>query len=259
MNIYSPTIVGPASSNSSYTGTAFIVTAGTASQFLKANGTVDSNAYSLTSHNHAGVYEPVIASGTTAQYWRGDKTWQTLPSTSYLAGTGLTLASTTFNHTNAVTAGNTGDTGATRTLAWSGAFTIAYLTYDAQGHITGTANRVITIPANPNVDTNTYPTTFAWTAGGASGPTGSLTGTSPTIAFAAIPSASASASGIVTTGTQSFAGAKTFTGNVLAANSITNELDTFSGTSKISQVISCTLAEYNAIGTKNVNTLYVII
>ncbi len=26
----------------------------------------------------AGVYEPVITAGTTAQYWRGDKTWQTL-------------------------------------------------------------------------------------------------------------------------------------------------------------------------------------
>jgi hypothetical protein len=34
--------------------------------------------YSLLAHTHAGVYEPVIAAGTTAQYWRGDKSWQTL-------------------------------------------------------------------------------------------------------------------------------------------------------------------------------------
>lgn len=27
----------------------------------------------------AGSYEPAIAAGTTGQYWRGDKTWQTLP------------------------------------------------------------------------------------------------------------------------------------------------------------------------------------
>jgi microcystin-dependent protein len=29
-------------------------------------------------HAHTGVYEPVITAGTTAQYWRGDKSWQTL-------------------------------------------------------------------------------------------------------------------------------------------------------------------------------------
>lgn len=34
--------------------------------------------YSLSGHNHSGTYEPVIAAGTTSQYWRGDKTLQTL-------------------------------------------------------------------------------------------------------------------------------------------------------------------------------------
>lgn len=54
------------------------------------DGKQASGSYSLTSHNHdgvyataghnhAGTYEPTIAAGTTAQYWRGDKTWQTLP------------------------------------------------------------------------------------------------------------------------------------------------------------------------------------
>lgn len=54
------------------------------------DGKQASGSYSLTSHNHDGVYataghdhtgtyEPAIAAGTTAQYWRGDKTWQTLP------------------------------------------------------------------------------------------------------------------------------------------------------------------------------------
>lgn len=38
--------------------------------------------YAPLPHNHSGVYEPVIASGTTDQYWRGDKSWQTLPTTS---------------------------------------------------------------------------------------------------------------------------------------------------------------------------------
>lgn len=34
--------------------------------------------YSLSSHNHSGTYEPLISAGTTAQYRRGDKTWQPL-------------------------------------------------------------------------------------------------------------------------------------------------------------------------------------
>jgi hypothetical protein len=34
--------------------------------------------YSLLGHNHSGTYEPVISAGTTGQYWRGDKSWQTL-------------------------------------------------------------------------------------------------------------------------------------------------------------------------------------
>ena len=63
--------------------------------------------------------------------------------------------------------------------------------------------------------TDYYPTAFSWTGGTTAGPTGSLTGTgmSP-VSFGAIPSASASASGIVTTAAQSFAGVKTFTGKV---------------------------------------------
>ncbi|MDD2267466.1 hypothetical protein [Sulfuricurvum sp.] len=37
--------------------------------------------YPPSVHNHDGVYEPVITVGTTLQYWSGDKTWQTLPTT----------------------------------------------------------------------------------------------------------------------------------------------------------------------------------
>lgn len=61
---------------------------GTIGQFLKTDGTdVAWSAHGLTytdvgaaasGHAHAGVYEPVISAGTTAQFWRGDKSWQTL-------------------------------------------------------------------------------------------------------------------------------------------------------------------------------------
>ena len=66
-----------------------------------------------------------------------------------------------------------------------------------------------------SVDTNYYPTAFSWTAGGAAGPTGELTMSGASnISFGAIPSASATASGVVTTGTQIFAGSKTFNNTI---------------------------------------------
>lgn len=64
----------------------------------------------------------------------------------------------------------------------------------------------------PWTDTNTnyYPTTFTWTNGTTAGPTGSLTGSGmSTVSFGAIPSASATQSGVVTTGNQTFGGTKT--------------------------------------------------
>lgn len=77
----------------------------------------------------------------------------------------------------------------------------------------------------PWTDTNTnyYPTTFTWTNGTTAGPTGSLTGSGmSTVSFGAIPSASATQSGVVTTGDQTFGGIKTIdTINVTSINEAT--------------------------------------
>ena len=77
----------------------------------------------------------------------------------------------------------------------------------------------------PWTDTNTnyYPTTFAWTNGTTAGPTGSLTGSKMSaVSFGAIPSASATQSGVVTTGDQTFGGIKTIdTINVTNINEVT--------------------------------------
>lgn len=62
-------------------------------------------------------------------------------------------------------------------------------------------------------DTNYYPTAFTWTNGTTAGPTGSLTGSGMSaVSYAAIPAASDTQSGIITTGNQTFAGNKTFLG-----------------------------------------------
>ena len=67
--------------------------------------------------------------------------------TTYSAGTGLSLSGTTFNHSNSVTAGTAGTSSATsssnRTIA------IPYVTYDAQGHITGSGTHTHTLDSFP--------------------------------------------------------------------------------------------------------------
>lgn len=77
----------------------------------------------------------------------------------------------------------------------------------------------------PWTDTNTnyYPTSFTWKNGTTSGPTGSLTGSGMSaVSFRAIPSASATQSGVVTTGNQTFGGIKTIdTINVTNINEAT--------------------------------------
>ena len=83
-------------------------------------------------------------SGKTITYTKADGTTGTLTTqdTTYTAGAGLTLASGQFKHSNAVTAGTAGTSSATNgqnTLA------VPYVTYDAQGHVTGSGTHTHTI------------------------------------------------------------------------------------------------------------------
>ena len=81
-------------------------------------------------------------------------------------------------------------------------------------------------------DNNYYPTAISWSNGTSNGPTGTITmsGTS-NISIPAIPSASASYSGIVTTGGQTFAGNKGFNGSVVLNNGGTFYKPIYLGTS----------------------------
>ena len=88
--------------------------------------------------------------------------------------------------------------------------------------LTFVAGNNISLTTNAGADSltinsaNYYPTTFTWSNGTTSGPTGSLTGTGMSaVSYGAIPSASGTVSGIVTTGDQTFAGTKTFTSNIV--------------------------------------------
>lgn len=73
----------------------------------------------------------------------------------------------------------------------------------------------------PWTDTNTnyYPTTFTWTNGTSKGPTGSLTGTGMSaVSFGAIPAASTSNSGVITTEDQEISGVKYFNNGVFVGS-----------------------------------------
>lgn len=65
--------------------------------------------------------------------------------TTYTAGTGLTLSSTQFKHTNAVTAKTAYGSTETTASADGGSITVTDVKYDAQGHITGSTDRKITL------------------------------------------------------------------------------------------------------------------
>lgn len=128
----------------------------------------------------------------------------------------------TVNHANVARA----DDISSVSPAHGGTFTVIdTVTSDARGHITGVNVKTVTIPNDK------FASAYAWTGGTTAGPTGTLTVTNGTdVSFGAIPAASATASGIVTTGAQTFAGNKTFGNNV----TITGDLIVNGNTTTIS-------------------------
>jgi hypothetical protein len=79
--------------------TAIAALAGTAG-FLKKTAAdtwaLDNSTY-LTTASAATTYEPVITAGTISQYWRGDKSWQTLPTYNLSLYVPYTGATSTVN------------------------------------------------------------------------------------------------------------------------------------------------------------------
>ena len=131
---------------------------------------LDSNNYSTyvatKDHNHDGTYLktlPVASSSTLGGVKIGsgltvaaDGTISaaaayTLPTASssvkggIKVGTGLTMSSETLNHSNSVTAKTAYGSTATTASANGGSITVTDIKYDAQGHITGSTDRTITL------------------------------------------------------------------------------------------------------------------
>lgn len=84
--------------------------------------------------------------------------------TTYSAGSGLTLDGTTFKHSNSVSAKTAYGSTSTTASANNGTITVTDVQYDAQGHITSTTDRTITL-SQDHTASNIQRPDGNWTAG----------------------------------------------------------------------------------------------
>lgn len=135
--------------------------------FINAAGYITSSALSpyLTSATAASTYEPIISSGTTSQYWRGDKSWQTFPTIPTVTPAALTKTDDT-NVT--LTLGGTPSTALLQatslTLGWTGTLADGRIasasTWNAKIGGSGTTNEIAYFTAASTIaslTTATYP------------------------------------------------------------------------------------------------------
>lgn len=164
--------------------TYFPIPTGTTAQYIRGNGTLatfptnistftNDSAYitssALTSYltisAAASTYEPIIAAGTTAQYWRGDKTWQNFPTIPTVTPSALTKTDDT-NVT--LSLGGTPNTallqGVSLTLGWTGTLADSRIasasTWNSKIGGSGLANQIAYFTATGTIgslDTATYP------------------------------------------------------------------------------------------------------
>jgi len=193
---------------------ALLTVLGTIRVTTPLNLTTETTAVMIDSNNDLGYRELGSLAFSSATYdnyssWTltGDSgANQTISSGNTMDVAGGTEIATVVGPTDTVTINHSdvsrSDTTSTDSPAYGGTFeAVTSVTSNARGHITAIDVSTITIPASDERDTN-----LSWTAGTTAGPTvNSSTGTD-----AVIPSATGSASGVVTTTTQSFAGIKTF-------------------------------------------------
>ena len=113
---------------------------GTGAKAIKYRGAAIATGYLAANRVYEFVYDG------TDYLFMGDI--NTDSNTTYSAGSGLTLSGTQFKHKNAVTAGTAkGDD--SKTLSFGGTFKVPSVSYDAEGHITGSSSTTMTMPPAP--------------------------------------------------------------------------------------------------------------
>ena len=151
---------------------------------------------------------PISTEYDNYQSWTirdGDTTTYTITSGDTLQIIGGTYITSNFTADDVLTISHDNttrtNTTSTATPGFSGTFTaLDGVTTNAQGHITGVNTKTVTMPPVTNL---------GYTSATTQGTVTSSTGTN-----AVIPAATASIAGLVTTGTQTFAGTKTFSSTI---------------------------------------------
>lgn len=205
----------------------------------------------------------LAAGGTTSPTISLTGSDSTTDTVTFSAGTGISLGQSAGTITITNTVANTdttydlttsGTSTATISLVPSSgttdSFTITGSGATSVSHSTG----AITISSTDN---NYYPSAIVFNAGTTSGPTLDLTMSgsgAPDLTAVAIPSASSTASGIVTTAAQTFAGTKTFSNDVVITGDLTvNGNTTTLNTATLSVEDNIVLLNNGVTGTPSLN------
>ena len=128
------------------------------------SATFSGNTLNVPTYTLAGLGgEPSITSGTTAQYWRGDKSWQTLNTTAVAEGTNLYYTDTRARASLSFTAGSgayNSSTGAitiptnTNQLTNGAGYITGNQSITLSGDVAGTGTTAITTTIGANRVTN---------------------------------------------------------------------------------------------------------